>query len=60
MYQEQGQDFVPRYLDLLAAGGSQAPQSILAQVGVDVNSEAFWQAGFDAIAGMVNQLEKTM
>ncbi|MFO0733338.1 MAG: M3 family metallopeptidase [Nitrospiraceae bacterium] len=61
MYQEQGQDFVPKYLKLLAAGGSQSPQSILAEeVGVDMNAEAFWQSGFDAIAAMVNQLEETM
>ena len=60
MYQEQGQDFVPKYLNLLAAGGSQSPQAILAEVGVDMNAEAFWQSGFDAIAGMVRQLEETM
>lgn len=60
MYQEQGRAFVPKYLDLLAAGGSKAPQAILAQVGVDMNSHAFWQSGFDAISGMVDQLEETM
>ncbi|HNM20073.1 MAG TPA: oligoendopeptidase F, partial [Nitrospira sp.] len=60
MYQEQGAAFVPKYLDLLAAGGSKAPQAILAQVGVDMNSHAFWQSGFDAISGMVDQLEETM
>ena len=60
MYQEQGGAFVPKYLDLLAAGGSKAPQAILAEVGVDMNSHAFWQSGFDAISGMVDQLEGTM
>ena len=60
MYQEQGSAFVPKYLELLAAGGSKAPQAILAEVGVDMNSHAFWQSGFDAISGMVDQLEETM
>lgn len=60
MYQEQGKTFVPKYLDLLAAGGSKAPQAILSEVGVDMNSDAFWQSGFDAISGMVDQLERTM
>lgn len=60
MYQEQGSAFVPKYLELLAAGGSKAPQAILSEVGVDMNSEAFWQSGFDAISGMVDQLERTM
>jgi oligoendopeptidase F len=60
MYKEQGTAFVPKYLDLLAAGGSQAPQSILANVSVDMTSEAFWQSGFDTIREMVGQLEQTL
>jgi len=60
MYKEQGASFVPKYLDLLATGGSQPPQQILSGVGVDITSEAFWQSGFDTIREMVGQLEKTM
>lgn len=60
MYREQGAAFVPRYLDLLATGGSQAPRDILGKVGVDVTSEAFWQSGFDTIRDMVGQLESTL
>lgn len=60
MYKEQGASFVPKYLELLATGGSKAPQEILTTVGVDMTSEAFWQSGFDTIREMVGQLEKTM
>lgn len=60
MYQERGTAFVPKYLDLLAAGGSQSPSAILADVGVDIRSESFWQSGFDTISGMVQELEHTM
>jgi oligoendopeptidase F len=60
MYKEQGASFVPKYLSLLATGGSQSPQQILATVGVDMTSEAFWQSGFDTIREMVEQLEGTM
>ncbi len=60
MYKEQGQAFIPQYLDLLATGGSQSPQAILTKVNVDMTSEAFWQSGFDTIKEMVNQLEETM
>ncbi len=60
MYKEQGASFVPKYLDLLATGGSQSPQQILATVGVNMTSETFWQSGFDTIKGMVEQLEETM
>ena len=60
MYQKEGTAFVPKYLDLLSTGGSEAPQTILAKVGVDMASEAFWQSGFDTIREMVNQLEQTL
>jgi oligoendopeptidase F len=60
MYQEQGAGFVPRYLNLLAAGGSEAPQDILRGVGVNMEAESFWQSGFHAISDMVGQLEHTL
>ena len=60
MYKEQGPAFVPKYMDLLSTGGSEAPQAILNKVGVDMTSEAFWQSRFDTIREMVEQLEETM
>lgn len=60
MYKEQGESFLPKYLDLLATGGSQSPQNILSELGVDMASADFWQSGFDTIADMVQQLEKTL
>jgi oligoendopeptidase F len=60
MYQKEGASFVPKYLDLLSTGGSEAPQTILAKVGVDMASEEFWQSGFDTIGEMVDQLEETL
>lgn len=60
MYKEEGAAFVPKYFDLLATGGSQSPQDILAKVGVDMTAERFWQSGFDTIREMVQELEQTM
>jgi oligoendopeptidase F len=60
LYKEQGESFVPKYLDLLATGGSQSPQDILSKLSVDMASAAFWQSGFDTIRDMVAQLEETM
>jgi oligoendopeptidase F len=59
-YQKEGPSFVPKYLDLLSTGGSEAPQTMLAKIGVDMKSEDFWQSGFDTIREMVNQLEQTL
>jgi oligoendopeptidase F len=58
-YKQQGAAFVPKYLDLLAAGGSTSPEALLTDVGVNMRSEAFWQSGFDTIRDMVLELERT-
>ena len=58
MYKEQGSAFIPRYLALLAAGGSKSPQEILSEVGVDMESEAFWQSGFETIKDIIEQLDR--
>ena len=60
LYKQQGPAFVPQYLALLAAGGSQSPDSILAHMGVDMRDKAFWQSGFNTIKGMVEDLERTI
>jgi oligoendopeptidase F len=57
-YKQQGAAFVPKYLGLLASGGSKSPEVILTDVGVDMRSEAFWQSGFDTIRDMVAELEQ--
>jgi oligoendopeptidase F len=59
-YKQQGSSFVPKYLDLLATGGSRRPEAILGDLGIDIKSEAFWQSGFDTITGMVAELERTV
>jgi oligoendopeptidase F len=57
-YKQEGESFVPRYLTLLAQGGSKSPQEILAQAGIDMASRSFWQGGFDVIEGMIGELEE--
>jgi oligoendopeptidase F len=57
-YQEEGESFKPRYMEILSAGGSDAPADILMRAGIDVYSRDFWQGGFDVIKGMIAQLEE--
>ena len=57
-FKAEGESFKPRYIKLLAAGGSESPMKILAEAGVDVRQPAFWQGGFDVLSGMVDKLEK--
>src|SRR5260221_13303044 len=44
-YKEEGTAFVPRYLELLSSGGSEAPHMLLARLGVDVTDPNFWELG---------------
>lgn len=57
-FKAEGESFKPRYIRLLSAGGSEAPEKILQEAGVDIRSAAFWQGGFDVLSNMVDELEK--
>lgn len=57
IYQERGADFVPAYMDVLAAGGSDWPDQILAKVGVDLTDLNFWNEGISILRNMVAQEE---
>ena len=56
-FETEGQSFIPRYLRILAYGGSKSPAEILDEAGIDIASPDFWQGGFDVIAGMIAELE---
>ena len=54
-YLEEGESFVPRYLELLAAGGSRSPEQLGAIVGIDLADPGFWSRGLELVR---NQLEE--
>jgi oligoendopeptidase F len=53
-YVEEGESFVPRYLDLLRAGGSRSPEELGEIVGIDLTDPQFWDNGLRLVR---NQLE---
>jgi oligoendopeptidase F len=57
-FKREGEAFKPKYLKLLSAGGSESPARILSEAGIDIESAAFWQGGFDVVDGLVQQLEE--
>jgi oligoendopeptidase F len=56
-YKEEGAAFVPRYLKILAYGGSASPAHVIGEAGFDMASPDFWQGGFDVLSGMMDELE---
>jgi len=57
-YRQMGKAFVPMYLDILSAGGSQLPVVLLAKHGMDVAQPSFWQGGFEIIEGWIEECER--
>jgi oligoendopeptidase F len=56
-YQEQGSDFVPRYLHLLSSGGSMPPEDLGRIVGCDLADPGFWSAGLDIVEDQLQAAE---
>ncbi len=48
-YLEEGESFVPRYLEMLATGGSMGPEDLGRIVGVDLTDPSFWDDGLDLV-----------
>jgi len=57
-YEAEGAAFVPSYLELLSAGGSDRPEALAALVGVDLTDPEFWNAGLAVIGDLVDEAEK--
>jgi oligoendopeptidase F len=57
-YEEEGPDFVPRYLDLLRAGGSLSPEELGRIVGVDLADPQFWDRGLDIVQRRLEATEQ--
>ena len=57
-YKQEGRAFVRKYLDLLAAGGSEAPPVLLARLGVDITAPDFWKLGLKLLDDMVSEAEQ--
>lgn len=56
-YVAEGPSFAPRYLELLAAGGSRSPEELAAIVGIDLSDPGFWDSGLALIDDLLGQAE---
>ena len=57
-YREEGEGFVPRYLEMLAAGGSMPPEDLGRIVGVDLTDPGFWDNGLDLVEEQLTAAEE--
>ena len=56
-YEEEGEAFVPAYLELLGAGGSKSPEELGEIVGVDLADPGFWDKGLDLVERKLDAAE---
>lgn len=57
-YLEEGEAFVPRYLDLLGAGGSRSPEELGEIVGIDLSDPGFWDRGLQIVRDQLEEAEQ--
>jgi len=56
-YLDEGEPFVPRYIDLLSAGGSRSPEQLAEIVGIDLTDPGFWDAGLALVEEQLSEAE---
>ena len=56
-YLESPDAFPVRYIELMRAGGSDWPHTLVGRMGVDLQDPAFWQQGLNAIETLIERAE---
>ena len=57
-YEEEGESFVPAYLELLRAGGSRSPEELGKIVGIDLADPGFWDRGLALVERQLDAAEQ--
>ncbi len=59
IFKNEGKSFIPNYLRILSAGGSQKPEDLLREAaGIDITKSSFWKDGFKLLSEKINELKK--
>jgi oligoendopeptidase F len=57
-YLHAGDEFVPRYIELLSAGGSRSPEQLAEIVGIDLTDPGFWDSGLALVEEQLSEAEE--
>src|SRR5215212_3587081 len=57
-YEEEGESFVPAYIDLLSAGGSKSPEELGEIVGIVLADPGFWDKGLALVERQLDAAEQ--
>jgi oligoendopeptidase F len=56
-YEEEGEAFVPAYIELLSAGGSRPPEELARIAGLDLTDPGFWDSGIALVEKNLERAE---
>lgn len=56
-YKKEGEPFVQKYMELLSAGGSLSPYTLMEPFDIDLDDPTFWQDGLDVIEQLLVEVE---
>jgi len=56
-YLDEGESFVPAYIEMLAAGGSKSPEDLGRIAGLDLTDPGFWNAGLALLRTRLEEAE---
>jgi oligoendopeptidase F len=57
-YLDEGESFVPRYIELLSSGGSRSPEELAAIAGLDLTDPEFWNDGLKLVGAQLDAAEE--
>jgi oligoendopeptidase F len=58
IFMEEGDSFIPKYLNLLASGGKDSPSKLLEEFSISLDDPHFWYEGLEIIDEMLKQVEE--
>jgi oligoendopeptidase F len=57
LYKEQGRAFAPKLVQVLSAGSTLSPRDLIATLGFDITTPAFWELGMKQSEAFIAELE---
>jgi oligoendopeptidase F len=57
-YLAEGESFVPRYIEMLSAGGSRPPEELAKIAGLDLTDPQFWHNGLKLVRDKLDEAEQ--
>jgi len=56
-YEDEGRNFIPRYIKLLETGGADSPENLTKKMSFDIRRAEFWENGFQVIQSFLEDLK---